>query len=161
MRRPTYTPGPGGYALAVLASHLVFTLTCSVVAWVGAASAWHLARPADMLAFLVVGLMYGAIPAAVLGSLGALAVHGLCRHRPCQAEHVAAAGVAGVVAGLVLWVLLGAARELLGWVPVLGLSTAIGRAAVVPLVKARSHLQRVRSPGAADHPRADAGRPHA
>lgn len=121
-----HTPGLAGYLIAWLFSAALLGLIWPFT--VGAEAedlgdAWQ--------AVFVYGLLF-SVP---LAPPGIWLVHATCRHEPRQSVHVAVAGVAGVLAGCVaaIWPLAGQWAFPLA----LGLSTALARALVVPLVPAR------------------------
>jgi hypothetical protein len=92
------------------------------------------------LAVLVVGTVYAGIFALGAGPVGVLLVHVTCRHVEAQWVHVLAAGMAGVLTGIAFGQLVDVGSSALdGWVLtlILGISTAIGRAAVIPLARGR------------------------
>jgi hypothetical protein len=91
----------------------------------------------DAWAVLVYGWMPISVFATVLAPVGVLLVHLTCRRARLQAAHVLAAGLAGALAGLGVGALLadGDVAGSCGLALVLGIATAIGRAAVIPLVR--------------------------
>lgn len=134
-----HEPGALGYALAVLATVLVWSI--------GAAGLLTLADHDESYPYLgtLLILLVVAVPSAVgLGLVVVLALHLLCRHRPSQTAHVLAAGLVAaallLVPSLVAGALDGSLRG--GWDTLAigvwaGVSAAIGRALVVPMVVAR------------------------
>jgi hypothetical protein len=109
-----------GYALSVVVSLVVLAVELAVV------DALQQGRWNDFFDVLLVVLVVGAVPAAVLGTLGTCFVHVLTRRTATQAWHVAAAALVGSVAGLTMY---GDDLE----VPLLlGLATGIGRLSVSP-----------------------------
>ena len=125
----TNTPGPGGYLLAVLVSDFAFALLLGLGALAdGDIDAFF----GGLVLFTVITAIY-AIPFAVPG---VLLVHFLARRATSQLVHVATAGAVGLLAGLVAsaWIFRND-----GWpwlVLEVGVATAVGRAAVIPLVPA-------------------------
>ncbi|WP_370289338.1 hypothetical protein [Nocardioides sp.] len=130
-----HEPGALGYALATLATVLVWS--------VGAAGLLTLADSDESYSYLgtlLIVLVVAVPSAAGLGLVVALVLHLLCRRRPSQAVHVAAAGLIAAAVLLVAGALDGAVRG--GWDTLAiglwaGVSAAIGRALVVPMVAAR------------------------
>lgn len=121
------TPGPGGYALAWLASVLIFgggLVVASRPAW------------AELDAVLVVVLVATLIVSIPFAVVGVLVVHALCAPVEAQWFHVLVAGLVGSAAMVVTAVLSGDPAWL-GIGPWLAATTALARAAVVPLVHRR------------------------
>ena len=83
-----YTPGPGGYALAVVVSVLVVP---GVFAVMGTLTGDGIGDPAELALAWPVRAAWAAIPGSAVGLIGVLLVHGWCRDQPSQAVHVAAA----------------------------------------------------------------------
>ncbi|GAB7003028.1 hypothetical protein JCM18899A_04990 [Nocardioides sp. AN3] len=73
-------------------------------------------------------ILVGALPAALLGTVGAVAVHGMTWRTTAQRWHVLAAAVVGLVAGGIV------SGGSAWWGMALGVATGAGRLAVVPLV---------------------------
>jgi hypothetical protein len=138
--RSPYTPDWAGYLLAwlVASGAMAALLTVGVLLDAGLLQAL---QAAFMCAFYIPPF---SIPAALVGIP---LVHLACRRVPAQWVHVAVAGLAGFVTGLVTELLLGPLLEgtLTGWLPgEVALSAALGRAAVirfVPDVQRRRILQ--------------------
>jgi len=131
-RAPSYTPGWDGYLVAVLVSVGLTVLALAVsILPEGLGQA---------LAALLAGTLYVTLFAAPTAPVGVLLVHLTCRGVRAQWVHVVAAGVAGLLTGLAFQhLVVGPGSGILeGWflTLVLGLSTAAGRAAVIPLVPA-------------------------
>jgi hypothetical protein len=128
---PATTPGVAGYFLAVFISIGVTALAIAVMS-----------IPEDgfgALAVLVVGAVYVTIFAIPSAPIGVLLVHLACRRVEAQSVHVLAAGVAGIFTGAGYGLLVDFGEGVLVTWPLtltLGLATAIGRAAVIPLVPA-------------------------
>ncbi len=132
----TNTPGAGGYLLAVLVSDFVFALLLGLGALVeGDVEAFF----GGVVLFTVITIFY-SIPFAVPG---VLAVHFCCRTVTSQVAHVAVAGAAGLLAGLLAEVVLFGGEAASWLVLAVGVATATGRAAVIPLVPA---VRRARHP---------------
>lgn len=119
------SPGCLGYGLAVAVSLVILALELATV------DAIETGVLHDFLDVVVVVIIFGAVPAAIIGSVGVLAVHLLTRWTTSQLWAVSVAAAAGFVAGLLVY------RDDLGPVLMLALATGIGRAAVVPLVTER------------------------
>lgn len=117
---PREVPTAGGYALAVLVSLVVLALEISI------ADALEQGSTTDMVAVVV--LLFGALPAAVLGSLGACLVHLLTRRHPSAGRSAGWAGAVGLVLGLVIY-----RGHDLEAALMLAVATAVGRLAIVPL----------------------------
>jgi hypothetical protein len=129
-----YTPDPLGYLLAVLAS--VAATACALALITVFSGDWE-----DTFVVLILGGFYAGILAIPSAAVGVPLVHLACRNVPQQWVHVLAAGVAGVITGLVFGLLTdwGLFEPGLWWLLlVLGGATAIGRASVIPLVPGRS-----------------------
>ena len=128
------SPGVGGYVLAVVASApaLGLVLAASMVPGVVDGSE----SPGSLLGGLVLVTLFALMYAVPVAPAGVLVVHLLCLRVRHQGVHVLAAGLAGAVAALVWEVTLGAATlDRFPWA--LGIATACGRAAVVPLARRR------------------------
>jgi uncharacterized membrane protein len=117
-RRPT--PGVWGYALAVGLSLIIFAVEISI------SDALQQGTLSDFLAVLVVVVIFGALPAAIIGGAGACIVHLLTRRTASQGWAVAVAALAGLVAGLLVY------RDEIFPALLLGIATGAGRLAVVP-----------------------------
>jgi uncharacterized membrane protein len=115
-------PTTGGYAAAVAVSLVVLALEISVV------DAIEEGTTSNMVTVVVVVLLFGAIPAAVLGSLGACLVHLLTRRHPSTLRAVTLAGATGLAAGLLVYRGSDIRIALM-----LAVAAAAGRWAVVPL----------------------------
>jgi hypothetical protein len=113
------TPGCLGYALAIAVSLVAFALELAVV------DAWETGVLDDFLDVVIIVILFGAIPAAVIGSVGAFAVHLLTWRTTSQAWAVGGATIAGLVAGLLVY------QEDFGPALLLALAAGVGRLAVV------------------------------
>ena len=98
-----------------------------------AVDAWGSRSLHDFRVVVLVVLIFGVVPAAVIGSVGALVVHLLTWRATSQAWGVAGAAIAGLVAGFLLY------RES-GPALMLGLAAGVGRLVVVPLATRRSRV---------------------
>lgn len=116
------TPGALGYSLAVLVSLVAFCILMAIPQ-----GGWK-QLPVAVFMIAVFGC-YLWLPVALVG---VATTHLVARHSPHQWVHVLVAGLAGAAAGLALGSLLDVYDLTLR----LGIATAIGRAAVVPLVPA-------------------------
>jgi hypothetical protein len=127
------TPDVLGYLAAVAMSVVVADLGLVAVQLAG--------EPVEALVVwgpvaLLLGLAYVAVPALVVAPLGVLAVHLACRRVTAQWVHVAAAGLAGAVAGVAVQPLMAGVDglERAPWlVLVLAVAAATGRLAAVPM----------------------------
>lgn len=117
------SPGVGGYALSVAVSLVVFAGELAAADGVPG-FVWS-----EFRSSLVAVILVGAVPAALLGTVGALIVHGLTWRTNAQRWHVAAAALVGLVAGGMV------SGGSLAWGVALGTATALGRLAVVPLAR--------------------------
>ena len=126
-RRPG-SPGVGGYALSVAVSLVVLAVAVAVVDAVQTGT-WD-----GVPTVVAVVLLFGLVPAVVLGVLGTALVHLLTRRTAAQGWHVAAAALVGLVAGSAVF-----GRE---WTfpLLLALATGVGRLSVVPLARTPRHL---------------------
>lgn len=134
------TPGWFGYAVAIAVSLVTFAFEVAVLdAW-EAGTLFELGELGEFLFLVLLVLFVGAVPAAVIGSVGALAVHLLTWRTRSQGWAVAGAALAGLVAGLVLY------RD--EFVPALSLAIAagVGRLSVVRLAAQRVAAARDASP---------------
>jgi len=125
------TPGPAGYAFAVLISVLVLPVELAVV-YLASAGPARLAPFPELVDDWVAIVAFAAVPASVIGPIGALGVHVLCRDVPAQRVHVLAAFCAGVVLPAVALPFVGPPVFLL-----VGVAAAAGRASVIQLVPRR------------------------
>ncbi|MEO7351455.1 MAG: hypothetical protein ABIR34_12525 [Marmoricola sp.] len=126
-RRPT--PDAGGYVLAVLVSIGVTTLLLVLTD----ITLHDLQRD---LAALLVATIYVTLFALPTAPIGVLLVHLACRRVEQQSVHVLAAGLAGVLTGLCFgaWVDgVSGLADTFSLSLILGVATAAGRAAVIPL----------------------------
>ena len=114
------TPGVGGYVVAWLVSVLGFS----------AELALSMSDGAPYLLVLALSTAFAMVISLPFAGAGIELVHLACREVPAQALHVAAAGVAGACAGVLLM------ATGCGWlcVPLLAAPTALGRLVVVPMV---------------------------
>ncbi|GAB3990886.1 hypothetical protein [Nocardioides marmoraquaticus] len=116
------SPGPLGYALAVLVSVVALAVLAAVV------EATYAEAASDPASVLVGVALFGTVLALGIAPPGVLAVHLVTLRVRSQAVHVLVTGVVGLVAGLVV------VRDLEPLVALLAVATAVGRATVVPLV---------------------------
>lgn len=121
------TPGGWGYVLAVALSLIIFAVELAI------ADALQQGTLDNFLAVAIVVTVFGAVPAAVIGGLGACIVHLLTRRSASQGWAIAAAALAGLAAGLLIY------RDELYPALMLGIATGVGRLAVVPSVYQRTH----------------------
>lgn len=127
------TPGVGGYAIAVLVSIWVTVL---LLALADASNR----DPVGIAMALIVGSVYVTIFALPTAPLGVLVVHLCCRRIEQQWLHVLAAGLCGVLTGLAFGAVVSGVDglfETLDLTVMLGVATAVGRAAVIPLLPSR------------------------
>lgn len=120
------TPGFLGYALAIAVSLVTFALGLAVV------DAWETATFRDFPDLVLIVIVFGTIPAAVVGAVGAVAVHLLTWRTTSQWWAVGGAAIAGLVAGLLLY--WGELQPAL----LLAIAAGVGRLAVVRLATARA-----------------------
>jgi hypothetical protein len=131
--RDVGSPGVAGYAVAVAASLLVLGFEIGVVSVFSSDNGAQVLSPADVvggvLGLMVMVVLFGAIPAAVIGLFGVLLVHLLTLGIRWQAWHVLVAGLTG----------LGATLVVSGMLPLwmLPVATMAGRAAVIPFASKR------------------------
>lgn len=137
------TPRFSGYVLAIMLSLLAFLLILLMIAIPAMAieGSWNL-YVVSMTAYLV------AIVGTPVGAVGAAIVHLTCRHQPRQWVHVVAAGGTAVLipASIVLAFGVELAPIALIFVVPMTLAAMVGRAAVIPLVPARTVHRQIESP---------------
>lgn len=121
------TPGVRGYLLAWLVSVLVFSLEVVVLSGEGIV---------DLLVGFVVIAGVTGLFSVPFAAIGVPVVHFSCRRVEAEAVHVLAAGTVGWVSFAALPLFNGDPWAALGGL-VLGVPTALGRLAVVPLVSRR------------------------
>jgi uncharacterized membrane protein len=114
------TPGVLGYALAVGLSLIIFAVEISI------SDALQQGTLNNVLAVVVVIIVFGAVPAAIIGGAGACIVHLLTRRAASQGWALAGAALAGLVAGLLVY------RDEILPAMLLSIATGAGRLAVVP-----------------------------
>jgi hypothetical protein len=145
------TPGIGGYALAVAVSvvatsTLVFAPLTLAALLAGATAGEEVAVMALFWGYAIVIGLAVALPFALVG---VPIIHLLCRDRPSQIVHVV---VTGAVSFALLMVVLGLMAggagtdadlvALAAAAALVGVSTMIGRASVIPLVRRRQRPAR-------------------
>lgn len=123
------SPGIGGYALAWLVSVVVVGVEVTAPAL--------LEEPLGFLVLVAFVWVYAAVFGVPAALLGVLLVHLLTLRVRHQWVHVALAGLVGSAAGAAYTQLL-FADDMPGLAWELGVATAVGRAAVVPMARARS-----------------------
>lgn len=135
----TNTPGALGYLLAWALSDLFFAgiLAGTTMVSEGAYG------PGDLLSYVLLIGFYVAIVSTPFACAGILFVHFTCRQISQQWVHVLAAATAGAMTGGVLALL---AVDLVVLIPLLAASTALARAAVIPLVQERRRRDSVPLP---------------
>jgi hypothetical protein len=118
-----YTPGVGGYVLAVVVSWLAFLAPLVVV----------------LGPYVVVAALFVVVVGTPVGIVGAVLTHLACRDARSQGTHVVVAGLCGFALMLVLAGHLEAddARAVLLLATWVGAAAAVGRASVIRLVPAR------------------------
>ncbi len=121
------TPGVGGYVAAWATSVVVFALVLQLSLEPGPV-------PPQSVLWILVILMPTSAPFACAGIL---LVHYVCRGERRQSLHVLVAGTAGAMAGGFVTLV---SVYLVVLIPVIAASTAIGRAAVIPLVWRRRRV---------------------
>jgi hypothetical protein len=137
----SYTPSAPGYLLAIVVSVLALPVEIMVVSF-ATSDPGTLVSGGDLVAPLLGLTLWTAIPAAVIGPIGALLVHGWCRDDPHQSKHVCAAFCAGIIVPSAFAVPFAFMHGPAVVIAVVGLSLpvgvagAIGRAAVIPMVPA-------------------------
>jgi hypothetical protein len=124
------TPGCLGYALAIAVSLVTFALEVAVV------DAWESGALHDFPDVVLVVIVFGAIPAAVIGSVGAFAVHLLTWRTTSQGWAVGGAAIAGLVAGLLVY------RDEFRPALLLALAAGVGRLTVVRLADTKGASSR-------------------
>ncbi len=128
-----HTPGLLGYFLAV-------DVSIGLTAFSIAAESDPEHGLANAAAALFVATVYVTIFALPTAPVGVLLVHLACRRVSSQRVHVLAAGLAGILTGVAFGLLVEVGSDTIEpWslTLVLGVATAAGRAAVIPLVPAR------------------------
>ncbi len=136
--RAVASPGFGGYVLAFLVSAGVMGVGVPLEGIIGQLAHWSLDFgelfyvTAMGVYTMLFAVLYG-FPAAVVGCL---LVHLVCLRIPEQLIHVTAAGLVGMATGAVYDAVLFNGYWDWLWL-LLGIATAIGRAAVIPLARRR------------------------
>jgi len=120
------SPGVRGYALALIVSLLTLAVEIAVV------DALEQGTAHDFVDVVIVVVLFGAVPAAAIGSIGAFVVHFVTRGASSQWPAVMLASAVGLVAGLIVW------RGDFGVAVLLGVAAAVGRLAVVPCARHRA-----------------------
>ena len=139
------SPGIGGYVLADLAA--VATLALALPAFSDPSGG-----VGGYLGLMVLVAFFGLFYSIPLAVVGIPIVHFCCLRVRSQAVHVLAAGLVGVAVGTVPFALTGGGVDLVPGL-VLGLTTAVGRAAVIPLALAGDRSTRPCSGPLAGRPR--------
>lgn len=135
------TPGLAGYLAA-------WALSC--VAMVGGLAGTALADPTTdqpletALTWLVLGSLYVPLYSLPFALVGVPLVHLLCRRVPRQWVHAVAAGAAGLLPMAAMGLLTG--EWVWTWGAIAG-CTALGRWAVVPMVRRRRDSARIAATG--------------
>lgn len=132
------TPGALGYLLSWVVSDLLFV---GVLAGIAMVSEDHYGL-VDLLFYVLLFGFYVAIISTPFACAGILFVHFTCHQISEQWVHVLAAATAGAMTGGVMTLL---AVDLVVLIPVLAASTALARAAVIPLVQERRRRNSVPS----------------
>lgn len=128
------SPGPGGYVLAVLVSALALGPLIAVQLLPGVVRGEE--TPGSLLAGMALVAIFATVLSAPIAVPGVAVVHLVCRRVRDQRVHVLVAGLVGAAAVLVWGALTGEGVD--GWFSLsLGIATACGRAAVVPLARRR------------------------
>ena len=139
MQRP-YTPGPLGYLLAIAVTAVAYPPILLAQTLVEGPLTWVVAS----VVFGVVAVVIG-VP---VGLLAAPLIHLLTWFIPFQAVHVVVSAAVGSVTGVGVWLVIDPDYEWvtgqLGWYAgALGLAAALGRTAVIPLVRRRQAWARM------------------
>lgn len=128
------SPGVGGYVLAVVASALALGPVVVVSMLPDALRGTE--DPSSLLGGLVLITLFSLVLSVPVAPAGVLLTHLLCLRVRHQGVHVLAAGLAGVLTVLV-WEWAVDPGGLDRFPLLLGIATACGRAAVVPLARRR------------------------
>ena len=143
------TPGIGGYALAVavsvvVTSTLVFAPLAFAALVAGATAGEEVAAMAFFWGYAIVIGLAVALPFALVG---VPIIHLLCRHDPSQRVHVVVTGLVSFTLVLVVLGLMAGGEgtdadlvALAAAAALVGVSTMVGRASVIPLVRRRQRL---------------------
>lgn len=124
------TPGVGGYMLAVAVSLLAFALE------IGLLDLIKNGADASVVGGMLLVLIFGCIPAALIGSVGAALVHIATWRASTQWPAILTAAGVGFVFPL-LWFRANFSWDVVGFGIVLGLAAGVGRWAVVPFATRR------------------------
>jgi hypothetical protein len=131
--RDVGSPGAAGYAVAVAVSLLVLGVEIGVVTVFSSNNGAQVLGPVDVvlgvLGLTLMVVLFGAIPAALIGLFGVLLVHLFTLGIRWQVWHVLVAGLAGLGVTLVVFSMVPL------WM--LPLATMAGRSAVIPLASKR------------------------
>lgn len=143
---PVTTPGFGGYLVAWAVSlALVASLLPLVPPWATAFDGDSGGYWSGVAFFAV----FAGAASVFLAPPGLLAVHVACRGRAAQWVHVLAAGLYGLLVGILVDVGLFSWEGMTALALTMAASTATGRAVVIPLVERRQELlERRASPSA-------------
>lgn len=120
--------GVFGYVLAIAISLLALGAQYGLIAAAGG-------HPSDFLAATIFVAVFGFIPAAFFGAIGAPIVHLLSEGMRSQWSAVAVAAACGLAVGLIVFHISVIAAQL-------ALATAIGRMAVIPYGRRRGRRAR-------------------
>lgn len=120
------SPGVRGYVLALVVSLLTLAVEIGVV------DALEQGTAHDFVDVVIVVVLFGAVPAAAIGSIGAFVVHFVTRGASSQWPAVVLASAVGLVAGLIVW------RGDFGVAFLLGVAAAVGRLVVAPCARRRT-----------------------
>lgn len=131
------SPGVGGYVLAYVASAVALIVVSVLGGILEGGANLSIDELASGVGVLVVGTIYALVFGAPAAVIGCFVVHLVCLRVVEQPVHVLVAGLAGAVAGVAYELILFSGSFSGGLWILLGLATAIGRAAVIPLARAR------------------------
>lgn len=109
---------------------IVSLLTLAVE--IGVVDALEQGTAHDFVDVVFAVVLFGAVPAAVIGSIGALVVHFVTRGATSHWPAVMSAAAVGLIAGLIVW------QGDFGVAVLLGVAAAAGRSAVVPCARPRT-----------------------
>lgn len=127
------TPDLAGYLLAVTLAFVVCGSLLVVPEW----ASGDIHRVVAAVLFLPVSVYVVGLVGAPVALVGVLVAHGLCSKVRSQSVHVAVAALIGLLLGAAYQPVV-AAGAMNWWNPVaVGISAAVGRAAVIPLVSRR------------------------